>query len=70
MHSMTYFFIFLLLAIVVVGALYAVVRTIGGRVVDADHTSDPYASRPDDFGAADRRHALGSAQEEDPEGHR
>lgn len=43
MHSMTYPVIFLLLAIVLIGALYAVVRSVGDRIVDSDHTADPNA---------------------------
>jgi hypothetical protein len=67
MHSMTYLFVFLLLAIVVVGILYAVVRTVGGRIVESDHTADPHAPRPDGFGAADRRRADSTEGHEDPE---
>lgn len=41
MHSMTFLFIFLMIAIVVVGGLYVAVRVIGARVVDSDHRKDP-----------------------------
>lgn len=37
MHSMTFLFLFLIIAIAVVGGLYAAVRVIGARVVDSDH---------------------------------
>ncbi len=67
MHSLAYSFIFLLLAIVLVGALYAVFRTVMGRIVDRDHTGDPNASRPKDFGAKDRRRAAEVEGHEDPE---
>lgn len=67
MHSMTYLFVFLILAIIVVGALLAVVRTVGGRAVQSDHTADPYAKRPDGFGAADLRRAQSLDQKETPQ---
>lgn len=37
MHSMTFLFIALMVAIVVVGGIYAVVRLVGARIVDSDH---------------------------------
>lgn len=40
MHSMTFLFMFLIIAIVVVGGLYVAVRVMGGRVVDSDHPQD------------------------------
>ncbi|MEP6815245.1 MAG: hypothetical protein ABI873_06835 [Marmoricola sp.] len=40
MHSMTFLFMFLIIAIVVVGGLYVAVRVIGGRVVDGDHSRE------------------------------
>lgn len=42
MHSMTFLFVFLLIAIVVVGGLYVAVRVIGARVVDSDHLQDEH----------------------------
>ncbi len=44
-HSMTFLFVFLLIAIVVVGGLYVAVRVIGARVVESDHLQDKH--RPD-----------------------
>lgn len=67
MRSITYLVIFLLLAIVLIGALYAIARTVGGRIVDSDHTADPYAPRAEDFGAEDRRRAASTEGHEDPE---
>lgn len=40
MHSMMFLFMFLIIAIVVVGGLYALVRVLGARVVDSDHPRD------------------------------
>lgn len=37
MHSMTFLFMFLMIAIVVVGGLYVAIRVIGARVVEDDH---------------------------------
>lgn len=58
MHSMTFFVIFLFLAIAVISVVYILVRVVGARAVDSDHTADPDAPRPDDFGDADRRLAV------------
>lgn len=66
MHSMTYTFIFALIAVVVLGVGYVLVRRYGARAVSGDHTADPNAPRPDDFGAADRARALTTADHEDP----
>ena len=67
MHSTTYLFVFLILAIVAIGALYAVVRTFGGKAVQSDHPADPYADRPADFGEADARRALTDESKARPE---
>ena len=66
MRSMTYTFIFALIAVVVLGIGYVLVRRHGARVVSSDHTADPTAPRSDDFGAADRARAVKTAGHEDP----
>lgn len=37
MHSMTFLFVFLMVAILVIGGLYLAVRVMGARIVDSDH---------------------------------
>lgn len=37
MHSMMFFMFALLVAIAVIGGLYALMRVLGGRIVDKDH---------------------------------
>lgn len=66
MHSMTYTLVFALIALAVLAIGYALVRRHGARAVAGDHTADPHAPRPDNFGASDRDRALEVADHEDP----
>lgn len=45
MHSMTFLFMFLMIAIVVVGGLYVAVRLFGARSVGSDHPTSPNKPR-------------------------
>ena len=37
MHSMTFLFMALMVAIVVIGGIYVAVRLVGARIVESDH---------------------------------